>query len=230
MATSTFTSSLLNEPDKRWSNLRDLHELFNGGHLIEAALAHQQLTKSDPLIKVMLPFIHYCATVFGPASKGLSLAIQTTPEIELALLRLYNRTGDQVCFDLANFFLAERGAQGGKYNIDEQAERGEHPGLAPAMMPKKHSFWYMQAHQPIVEQQEFEGHSVRAGYLLTAVADLIALNQRPNVGQFSTALRRLWKSMVETKMYVTGGIGSIKQWEGFSVPYSLPQWTDESGC
>lgn len=230
---------VVNEPEKRWSNLRDLHELYNGGHLIEAALAHHRLTGSNQFLKVMLSFVHYCATVFGPASKGLKPGYPGHPEIELALFRLYERTGDSTAYDLGRFFLMERGANGGQYYIEEQAKRGEHPELAPAMMPKKHSFWYMQAHAPIVEQQEIMGHSVRAMYLLTAVADLVDLQhasipdgslQASEARDFDRALHRLWNNMVQSKMYITGGIGSIKQWEGFSIPYSLPQATDEGGC
>ncbi|CAO1633467.1 unnamed protein product [Parajaminaea phylloscopi] len=226
---------VVNEPEKRWSNLRDLHELYNGGHLIEAALAHHQLTGSSRFVDVMLRFVKHCSTVFGPAAEGKRPGYPGHPEVELALLRLYKRTGDQTSYDLARFFLTERGRDGGKYYVDEQAQRGEHPELAPAMMPKKHSFWYMQAQAPIAEQEEIEGHSVRAGYLLTAVADLVEMQreagrEQPETQGLLDATYRLWNSMVERKMYVTGGIGSVKQWEGFALPYSLPQSSDEGGC
>lgn len=224
---------VVNEPDKRWTNLRDLHELYNGGHLIEAALAHQKLTGSDQFIKVMLRFVTYCASIFGPASEGKKPGYPGHPEIELALLRLYDRTGDKTSYELARFFLTERGRDGGKYYVDEQAARGEHPQLAPGMMPKKGSYWYMQAHALIKDQQQVEGHSVRAGYLLTAVADLVDMQRSSptaETGDLLRALYRLWNSMVTEKMYVTGGVGSVKQWEGFSLPHSLPQATDEGGC
>lgn len=226
---------VVNEPDKRWSNLRDLHELYNGGHLIEAALAHHQLTGSDQFLNVMLRFVHYCASVFGPAERGKKPGYPGHPEIELALLRLHDRTGDQTSYDLARFFINERGRDGGKYYVDEQAARGEHPQLAPSMMPKKGSYWYMQAHALIKDQATIEGHAVRAGYLLTAVADLVEMQHRGKGGEETqdllAALYRLWNNMVNEKMYVTGGTGSIKQWEGFSdIGYFLPQATDEGGC
>ncbi|SPO29091.1 related to DUF1680 domain protein [Ustilago trichophora] len=226
---------VVNQPEKRWSNLRDLHELYNFGHLIEAALAYQAQTGSHRLIKVMLRFVDYCCTVFG-TDAGKLAGYPGHPEVELALLRLYHRTAYDKCLQLATYFLTERGKNQGQFYKQEQARRGEHKHLIPGMMPKPYSFWYMQAHKPIAEQDTIEGHSVRAMYLLTAVQDLVA---SPDSARFTTqqqldglaaAARRLWENMIRTKMYVTGGIGSIKQWEGFSLPYSLPISTDEGGC
>jgi DUF1680 family protein len=91
----------------------------------------------------------------------------------------------------------------------------------------------MQAHLPIEEQQTVEGHSVRAVYLLTAVADVVRMDQSNAVSKsqnIQRALYRLWENMVQCKMYVTGGIGAIKQWEGFGPDYFLPQGTDDGGC
>jgi DUF1680 family protein len=92
---------------------------------------------------------------------------------------------------------------------------------------------YMQAHVPIEEQQTIEGHSVRAVYLLTAVADMVRMDQSNAVSKshnLQRALYRLWDNMVQRKMYVTGGIGAIKQWEGFGPDNFLPQGTDDGGC
>jgi DUF1680 family protein len=91
----------------------------------------------------------------------------------------------------------------------------------------------MQAHVPIEEQQTIEGHSVRAVYLLTAVADMVRMDQSHAITKsqnIQRALYRLWDNMVQRKMYVTGGIGAIKQWEGFGPDYFLPQGTNEGGC
>ena len=218
------------EPSKRWSNLRDLHELYNAGHLIEAAVAHFNLTGSRQFVNVMLRFVKYASSVFG-REPGKKRGYPGHPEIELALIRLHHLTDDAECLDLAEYFLTERGAQGGKYFTDEQLLRGEHPQLAPEMMPKKQSYWYMQAHKPIAEQQTIEGHSVRAMYLLTAVADLILASAGKGHHDLKDALYRLWKDMCNKKTYVTGGIGSIKQWEGFSpTAYFLPNGFDEGGC
>jgi len=88
---------------------------------------------------------------------------------------------------------------------------------------------YQQAHKPIIEQETIEGHSVRAMYLLTAAADLVRL-EATNSKPMKDALERLWSNMTDRKMYLTGGIGSQKQWEGFGIDYFLPSSTDEGGC
>lgn len=86
---------------------------------------------------------------------------------------------------------------------------------------------YQQAHKPILEQQTIHGHSVRAMYLLTAVADIVRIQPQPD---YLPAIKQLWENMVQKKMYETGGIGAIQQWEGFGIDYFLPQATDEGGC
>ena len=87
---------------------------------------------------------------------------------------------------------------------------------------------YQQAHKPILEQETIEGHSVRAMYLLTSVAD-ISLQEPAMKRDYLPALQRLWSNMVEKRMYLSGGIGAIKRWEGFGIDYFLPQGTDEGG-
>ena len=92
-------------------------------------------------------------------------------------------------------------------------------------------FRYHQAHQPIAKQTTIEGHAVRAMYLLTAVADLVRLSPHDGFEEtYWPALIRLWDNMIEKKMYLTGGIGAMKQWEGFGIDYFLPQSSDEGGC
>lgn len=155
------------------------------------------------------------------------------------MLRLYSATGNQDAYDLAKYFLEERGnpkGQDGKHYYDWEAEqRGESPWKRPDPFPESRSFWYAQAHSPILEQQSVEGHSVRCMYLLTAAADLVCLDHggKQKLGtskQWTDAVVRLWNNMVDKKMYITGGIGAIKQWEGFGIDYFLPQGTDEGGC
>lgn len=89
---------------------------------------------------------------------------------------------------------------------------------------------YNQAHKPILKQETIEGHSVRAMYLLTAVADLAVLDPKTFGPSYLPALTRLWDNMVNKRMYLTGGIGAISKWEGFGIDYFLPQSTDEGGC
>jgi DUF1680 family protein len=161
------------------------------------------------------------------------------PEIEMALLRLYTVTKSQDAYELAQYFLQERGnpsGQQGMHYFDWEAQqRKEDPYTRPNTYPEKDSHWYCQAHKPILEQETIEGHSVRAMYLLTAVADMVQLHHRGdktlnNADAWKEALSRLWSNMVDKKMYVTGGIGAIKQWEGFGCDYFLPTGTNEGGC
>ena len=226
------------EPEKRWTNLRDMHELYNAGHLIEAALAHSDYYKNDLLLQPMLKYVAYIRKTFGPAPDQLH-GYPGHPEIELALLRLYSATGSQDAYELARFFLEERGKPGGqegKHYYDwEREQRGESRYTRPDSVPESSGYWYVQAHAPLLEQASVEGHAVRCMYLLTAAADMLCLDhagdkQLAEGEKWRMALGRLWDNMVEKKMYVTGGIGAIKQWEGFGIDYFLPQGTDEGGC
>ncbi|KAF3384432.1 Non-reducing end beta-L-arabinofuranosidase [Penicillium rolfsii] len=224
------------EPGKRFTNLRDMHELYNAGHLIEAALAHHLCYKNDDLLSPILKYVNLFVTTFGNQNGQLP-GYPGHPEIELALLRLYKVTGNPEHLNLAQFFIEERGnPQGGKekrhyYDVEAEA-RGENEHALPMCYPAARSYWYQQAHKPIAEQETIEGHSVRAMYLLTAVADLVRIHQPTSETgtKFLPALHRLWSNMIEQKSYVTGGIGAIKKWEGFGIDYFLPHGTDEGGC
>ncbi|TPX12711.1 uncharacterized protein E0L32_000888 [Thyridium curvatum] len=228
------------EPNARWSNIRDQHELYNAGHLIEAALAHREYYRNDLLLEPIEKYVKLLSTLFGPGENQRH-AYPGHPEIELALLRLYKATGNEPAYELARYFLEERGnphGQEGMHYYDwEERQRGDHHHLRPNPYPEAGSHWYNQAHVPILEQPSVEGHSVRAMYLLTAVADLLCIDRQAPTSRslerrldWSKALDRLWNNMVDRKMSVTGGIGAIKHWEGFGIAYFLPQGTDEGGC
>ncbi|CZR54496.1 probable DUF1680 domain protein [Phialocephala subalpina] len=220
------------EPDKRFSNLRDLHELYNAGHLIEGALAHSDHYHNDLFLEPILKYVDLLSQTFGPGPDQKH-GYPGHPEIELALLRLYEKTGNPKHLALATYFIEERGnpkGQEGRHYYDVEAEaRGERENERPIYMPKPRSYWYQQAHEPIINQQTIEGHSVRAMYLLTACADLLRIEDNKNE-KLRTAVERLWSNMVDKKMYLTGGIGAQKQWEGFGIDYFLPSGTDEGGC
>ncbi|OAP56874.1 hypothetical protein AYL99_08986 [Fonsecaea erecta] len=217
------------EPGKRFTNLRDFHELYNAGHLIEAALAHHDLVKNKELLEPLLKYVDLLYRTFGPREDQLP-GYPGHPEIELALLRLFHRTRDSRHLELARFFLTERGrTTDGKHFYEVEAKRrGEGSHTRMAYWGEANALWYYQADKPLVEQQTIKGHSVRAMYLLTAASDLVRLGEAP--GQLSEAIYRLWNNMVHCKMYTTGGIGAMKQWEGFGLDYFLPQGTDEGGC
>ncbi|GAW13023.1 hypothetical protein ANO14919_023990 [Xylariales sp. No.14919] len=226
------------EPGKRWTNLRDQHELYNAGHLMEAALAHSNYYKNDLLIDVIHKYIKLIRQVFGPGKDQIH-GYPGHPEIELALARFYSATGNQDAYDLAQYFIEERGNPTGQNGVTyyewEREQRGDSPWKRPDCYPYHPGLWYSQAHLPILQQKTIEGHAVRALYLFTGVANLISLDElgiKSFAGkhQYLEALRTLWNNMVDKKMYLTGGIGSMMQWEGFGIDYFLPQGSDEGGC
>jgi uncharacterized protein len=183
-------------------------------------------------------YVKLIHSVFGPGPTQRH-AYPGHPEIELALLRLYATTGNQDAYDLGKYFVTERGNPTGQdgmlyYDWEEQ-KRGEHPFLRPNAYPTARSHWYNQAHAPILEQKTVEGHSVRAMYLFTAVADLLVLDELDlksfqEKAEYTEAIKTLWDNMVDKKMYLTGGIGAMEQWEGFGQDYFLPQGSEEGGC
>jgi DUF1680 family protein len=201
------------EPDKRWSNLRDMHELYCAGHLIEAAVAYAQATGKTALLDAMRRYADYIATVFGPGEHQLH-GFPGHEEIELALVKLYRATGEQRYLDLARFFIDERGQQPHYFDV-EARRRGEEPGQAHY----GHDHRYNQSHQPVRRQSSAEGHAVRAMYLYSAMADVAY-----EIGDddLAAACRRLWDNMTQRRMYLTGGIGSSSRGERFTVDYDLP--------
>jgi uncharacterized protein len=211
---------------------------YNAGHLLEAALIHHQHYSNTLLLDPMVKYVELMHSTFGSGPDQIH-GYPGHPEIELALLRLFSRTGNTHAYDLAKYFLTERGnptgVQGQHFYAVEAKKRGEKDGERSDAWPTANAFWYQQAHKPILEQETIEGHSVRAMYLLTATADLVrhsrTVENDPNEFEdYKKACERLWDNMVNKKMYLTGGIGAIDQWEGFGIDYFLPQSTDEGGC
>ncbi|KAF2228042.1 hypothetical protein BDZ85DRAFT_210397 [Elsinoe ampelina] len=217
-------------PEERFTNLEHLHELYNAGHLIEAAVAHHQVFKNDRLLEPLVKYVKLIAAKIGPETGKLH-GYPGHPEIEIALIRLHQVTKNPEHLALAQYFIEERGAiRDGKHFFAAEAEaRGWHPFQRPSYYPKPQSFWYNQSHKTILEQDSVEGHSVRAMYLLTAVAALDKYRVERKQ-EYRDALVRLWDNMVSKKMYINGGVGAIADWEGFSIDYFLPQGTDEGGC
>ncbi|WWC89637.1 uncharacterized protein L201_004562 [Kwoniella dendrophila CBS 6074] len=213
------------DKEGRFKNLRDLHEMYNAGHLLEAALAHHQYTGSRQFLDVMIRNVDCFINHFGPDQSQLH-GYPGHPEFELAILRLYNFTKDQKHFNFAKYLLEARGVtrddQDGETFFVWEAKQRNDPVLPPTM-DTLDDVWYHQAHKPIHEQEDVLGHSVRAFYLLTAAADL--------GGSFLNDAKRLWTDAVDNKMYATGGFGTEPRFEGFSpLPHHLPQSTGEGGC
>ncbi|KAI1372013.1 glycoside hydrolase family 127 protein [Hypoxylon crocopeplum] len=226
------------EPERRWTNIRDQHELYNAGHLIEAALAHSNYYKNNLLIEPIEKYVKLICTVIGPGPDQKH-AYPGHPETELALLRLYTATGNEDAYALARYFVEERGNPTGQDGLPyyewERRQRGDSAWKRSDSYQMHDSNWYNQAHAPILEQKSVEGHAVRAMYLFTGVADLCCLDELgvqsyEHRSKYFDVLIGLWNNMVDKKMYLTGGIGSMWQWEGFGIDYFLPQGSDEGGC
>ena len=203
------------EPAKRWTNLRDWHELYCAGHLIEAAVAHTQVTGKTRLLDVARRYADYISTVFGPRP-GQRRGYCGHPEIELALVKLYRLTGERRFLELAKFFVDERGRQ--PHYFDQEAiARGEDPAAQ-----YYGTYEYSQSHMPVRDQRQVVGHAVRAMYLYSAMADLGA-----EYGDESLlhACEALWQDLTTKRLYVTGGLGPSARNEGFTADYDLPNET-----
>jgi hypothetical protein len=210
------THFIVAQPEMRWKNLRDWHEMYCAGHLIEGAVAHQQATGNPKLLRALARYADHIDAAFGWAP-GKKRGYDGHPEIELALVRLAHATGEQRYLDLAKYLVDERGQPNPHYYDEEAIARGEDP--------KK--FWaktyeYCQAHTPIRGQNKVVGHAVRAMYLMSGVADLA--HEFDDVSLKETC-ERLWGNLVHQRMYLTGGIGPSHRNEGFTSDYDLP---DES--
>jgi len=203
------------EPDKRWTNLRDNHELYNAGHLLEGAIAYFRATGRRRFLDLMERYMDHVAATFGrgPSQKR---GYDGHQEIELALIKLYRLTGDRRRLDLAAYFIDERGRQP-NYFTQEAIARGEDPA----------AFWagtyeYNQSHLPVREQTKMVGHAVRAMYMASAMADLALELDDPDLKR---ACEALWRDVTTAQMYVTAGLGPKESNEGFTEPYDLPNET-----
>ncbi len=203
------------EPQNRWTNLRDNHEMYNAGHMLEGAVAYFHATGRDRMMQVMMRYMDHIATVFGP-KPGQKRGYCGHQEIELALVKLFHATGLRKYLDLATYFINERGAQPQYFDIEREA-RGEKPGAF-----LQATYEYNQSHKPVRQQTKVVGHAVRAMYMYTAMADLAAELGDPGL---KSACETLWADVTRTRMYVTGGFGPSASNEGFTKDYDLPNDT-----
>jgi len=189
---------------ERWSNLYMSHELYNVGHLYEAAVAHFQATGKKNLLAIATKSADLVAREFGPGKR-------TNPpgheEIEIGLVKLYRATGTRKYLDLAKFFIDARGKTEGRVPYGREGQKELLYGE------------YAQDDKPFIEQTTAVGHAVRAGYLYAGAADVAALTGEQ---AYVAALDKIWADVVGTKLYITGGIGAAGAWEGYGPPYRLP--------
>ena len=200
------------EQDKRWSNLRDWHELYCAGHLVEAAVAYCEATGKRRFLDVMCRYVDLIAKIFGPG-KDQKPGYPGHEEIELALVKLYRLTREARHLELARFFVDQRGQQPHYFDVEAWA-RGEHHENFHFK-----TYEYNQSHRLVREQSEVVGHSVRAMYLYTAMADVaVETGDQTLLG----ACKRLWNNVVHRRMHITGGVGPTMANEGFTSDYDLP--------
>lgn len=208
-------------PSERWTNLAECHELYCAGHMIEAGVAYFQGTGKRRLLEVVCRLADHIDSVFGPGDSQLH-GYPGHPEIELALMRLYDVTQEPRYLTLVKYFIEQRGVQPHFYDI-EYEKRGRTSywnTYGPAWMVKDKA--YSQAHQPLAEQQTATGHAVRFVYLMAGMAHLARLSH--DEGKRQDCLR-LWNNMAQRQLYITGGIGSQSSGEAFSSDYDLPNDT-----
>jgi uncharacterized protein len=210
----------IKEPGKRWSNLTDCHELYVAGHMIEAAVAYYQATGKRKLLEVVCRFADYIGEVFG-TGEGQMKGYDGHQEIELALVKLYEATGEEKYLRLSQYFIDQRGAEPSFFH-GEWEKRGRISHWSPVPGKQAPDLKYLQSHLPVREQEVAVGHAVRAVYMYTAMADLAAHTRDDAL---LAACRRLWGNIVNKQMYVTGGIGSTHHGEAFSFDYDLPNDT-----
>lgn len=211
------TYFIVKDPKNRWKCLRDCHELYCAGHLLEGAVAYWQATGKDRFLNVMRRYVDYIATVFG-RGEGQMRGYPGHEEIELALCKLYDVTGEKKYLDLAAYFIDERGRDP-KYFLEELKTRGDAfhwEGNDAQGMD------YFQAHAPVREQTEAVGHAVRAVYLYSGMADVA---MRTGDEGLLEACRRLYRNIADKRLYVTGAIGSTYIGEAFTFDYDLPNDT-----
>lgn len=210
------TYYIINGLDKRWTNLRDNHELYCLGHLIEGAAAYYEATGKDKLLNSVIKYVDHVDRIFGPEEDKIH-GYPGHEVIEMALIKLYKIKNDKKYLKLAKYFIDERGKaplyfeeEGKKYNNRFWWE------------DSYFKYQYYQAGKPVREQETAEGHAVRAVYLYSGMTDVA---RETNDDGLLKACKRLWDNITKKQMYITGGIGSSQYGESFTYDYDLPNDT-----
>jgi len=199
----TFYSVPERQPEKLWTNVQSIHEQYCVGHMYEGAVAHYQVTGDKAFLDIATKNADLICDVF---TEGKRTDPPGHQEIEIGLCKLYRVTGDEKYLGQAKFFLDQRGRRGNRGPKGNGRLYGK----------------YSQDHIPVTEQTKAVGHSVRAAYLYTGMADVAALTGNM---KYVKAIDTIWKDVVGTKLYITGGIGAAGGNEGFGSPYDLPNMT-----
>ena len=199
------------EPGSRFTNLRDSHELYCAGHMMEAAVAYWEATGKKALMDIMMRMAHCIDANIGPEA-GKIHGYPGHEEIELALLRMYDASGEAFLLRLAGYFLHERGTRP-DFFVEEEKKR------SPYAQKDHYDPSYYQNHMPPVLQERFAGHAVRALYLATGMAGYVLHTGETNM---LDACKRMLDNLLQKQIYITGGVGSNAEKESFTYDYDLP--------
>ncbi|MCF7957974.1 MAG: glycoside hydrolase family 127 protein [Phycisphaerae bacterium] len=193
----TFYSLPKHQPEKRWTDLQNMHELYCAGHFFEGAVAYYEATGKRKILDIAIRLADHIDGVFG---EGKKMGVPGHQEIEIGLVRLYQATGQKRYLTLARFFLDRRG--------DSASRKIFGP--------------YCQDHQKVIDQEEAVGHAVRAGYLYSGMADVATMTGDKD---YVNAIKKIWRNVVEKKIYLTGGVGARHGGEAYGDNYELPNLT-----
>ncbi|MDR2756039.1 MAG: glycoside hydrolase family 127 protein [Planctomycetaceae bacterium] len=194
----------------RWKNLIWSHELYNAGHLFEAAVAHYSATGKKNFLNVAIKLADLLVKTFG-LEEGQIRDVPGHEEVELGLCKLYHATGKKDYLKLAQFFVELRGRE------DLRNSRNKNP--------KKLYGEYAQDHKPLTEQDEAVGHAVRATYLYAGASDVAALTGDQKLIE---AMKRIWDNVVTKKLSIHGGLGATPHGEAFDKNYVLPNFVGQT--
>ncbi len=231
------------EPDHKYKRLGESHELYCAGHFIEAAVAYHEATaacgagagddaaaegcggagagggaaKTSRALEIAIKLANHIDASFGP-EEGKIHGMDGHEEVEIGLMRLYHLTGEERYMKLAEYFLLQRGQDPDFFRRQFREDTGKEAigGLYHAPLT------YFQIHAPLLEQDTAEGHAVRLVYMCTALADVAASTGNEEMAK---VCRRIWRNIVDKRMYITGGIGSTVNGESFTLDYDLPNDT-----
>lgn len=207
----------IEEPERKLKRLNESHELYCAGHFIEAAVAYYEVTGNEKVIETACKLADYIVKYFGE-EEGKIHGYDGHEEIEIGLAKLYRVTREKRYLNLSKYFLLIRGTNP-DFFIDQNKADGKAP-LITELDKFPHS--YYQNHRPLLEQDTAKGHAVRLVYMCTAMADVAALTKDKNMLE---ACKKIWRNIVDKRMYITGGIGSTVIGESFTLDYDLPNDT-----
>lgn len=223
------TYFLIEAPEKKWTNILECHELYCAGHFIEGAVSYYLATGKKKVFDVAVKLADYLYEMFGK-EEGKLHGYPGHQEIEIALLKLYDVTGNEKYFELAQYFIDTRGTN---QFFEEEFEKRDHVCQWTQAKVEEPNRWYNQFpysyynqfHLPVRKQKEAVGHAVRGVYMYTAMADIAS---RTKEKELFDACKNIWNNIVKKQLYITGGIGATHSGEAFTVAYDLPNDTNYS--